>query len=198
MSKVITVLIILAIILIAVCILFLFPKTETDTSGDHNNYKTSNTNMTITSPSFNDNDYIPAKFTCDGSTSLTAGGGINPELDISGVPTAAKSLALVMHDPDAPMAGGFTHWLIWNVDPKTPVIKEGNLPVGSIEGKNSSGATSYVGPCPPSGVHHYHFTIYALSDIIDLRSGSDKKSLESEINKYLLARADLVGLYQRK
>ncbi len=138
--------------------------------------------MTITSTSFENNGYIPRRFTCDGENTI-------PELDISGVPAGAKSLALIMHDPDAPMAGGFTHWLVWNIDPKTSVIEDGDLPAGSIEGKNGSGTISYVGPCPPSGVHHYHFTIYALSAVIDLKSGSDKKSLEAEINRYLLAQA---------
>ncbi len=189
MPKIATIFVILVIISISVYVLFLFSKTKT----------TPNVNMIVTSPSFENDGYIPERFTCDGSTALTASGGdINPELDISGVPAETKSLALIVHDPDAPMAGGFTHWLVWNINPKTPVIKEESVPPGSLEGKNDSGKIGYIGPCPPSGVHHYHFTIYALSAIIDLKSGSDKKSLESEINKHLIAQADLVGLYQRK
>jgi len=155
--------------------------------------------MLITSPSFQNNSSIPQKFTCDGSTSLTAGGGnINPELQIQNVPANAKSLALIMHDPDAPVAGGFTHWLVWNIDSKTAVIKEGSVPVGSVEGKNGADKIGYIGPCPPSGVHHYHFQLYALDATLNLTLGGTKDQLESEIQKHLLAKAELIGLYQRQ
>ena len=187
--------------------------------------------MIITSPSFKDGEFIPSKFSCDGSTllttggstsldqaqdkslttggstsldvtrdkSFTAGGGdINPELQIQNVPAEAKSLALIMHDPDAPMAGGFTHWLVWNIDPKTTLIKEESVPPQSTEGKNDAQRIGYIGPCPPSGIHHYHFKLYALDAMLNLNSGAEKSALETEIKRHLIAQAEVVGLYQKK
>ena len=148
--------------------------------------------MTITSPSFQNNDYIPKKFSCEAEN-------INPELHIQNVPENTKSLALIMHDPDAPMPGGFTHWLIWNIDPKTEVIKENSVPAGATQGKISNGKPGYTGPCPPPGhgVHHYHFKLYALTAVLDLPASANKTDLESEIQKQLIAEAELIGLYAR-
>jgi Raf kinase inhibitor-like YbhB/YbcL family protein len=144
--------------------------------------------MILTSPSFNDGEMIPQKFTCDG-------GDINPELQIQNVPAAAKSLALILHDSDAPVAGGFTHWVVWNIDPSTAVIKQESIPPGSVEGRNDAGRTGYVGPCPPSGMHHYHFQFYALDAIIDLPTTAGAEELRAEIGKHLIGETELVGLY---
>ena len=183
------------VIVIVIGIVGIYAWTNRAGAPTTENLINSTSTMFITSPSFNNNERIPQKFTCDGFDKLTAGGGnVNPELDIGNVPAGAKSLALIMDDPDAPMASGFTHWLVWNIDPEVANIGEGSIPSGSVEGKNDSGKVGYVGPCPPSGIHHYHFTIYALNTMLDLKSGSDKASLQSEINKYLIAKADLVGL----
>ncbi|MBI4086103.1 MAG: YbhB/YbcL family Raf kinase inhibitor-like protein [Candidatus Liptonbacteria bacterium] len=146
--------------------------------------------MTITSPSFRENGSIPKKFTCQGEN-------INPELRFGGAPEEAKSLALIMHDPDAPMPGGFTHWVMWNIEPLTTAIKENSAPPGASEGKNGAGKTGYIGPCPPSGTHRYFFKLYALDAVLNLPAGADKNSLEAEINKHLLAEAEIIGLYQR-
>jgi len=149
-------------------------------------------NMIVISPSFQNNGYIPQKFTCEGEN-------INPELRIQDVPENAKSLALVMHDPDAPMPGGFTHWLIWNTNPKTTEMREGEKPSGSVESKNDGGKIGYTGPCPPlgHGVHHYYFKFYALDAVLNLPADASKKDLEAEIQKHLIAKAELVGLYSR-
>jgi Raf kinase inhibitor-like YbhB/YbcL family protein len=178
------------VIVIVIGIVGIYAWTNRAGAPTTENLINSTSTMFITSPSFNNNERIPQKFTCDG-------GNINPELDIGNVPAGAKSFALIMDDPDAPH-GTFTHWLVWNIDPEVTNIGEDSIPSGSVEGKNDSGRVGYIGPCPPSGIHHYHFIIYALSAIIDLKSGSDKKLLETEIDKYLIARVDLVGLYQRK
>ena len=146
--------------------------------------------MLLTSPSFNHNEKIPPKFTCDGPS-------INPELHILNVPDEAKSLALIMDDPDAP-GRTFTHWLVWNIDPKTTIIKQESKPPGSIEGQTDFGRTGYGGPCPPSGTHRYFFKLYALGAILNLSEGSDKKTLEQEIQEHLIEKAELVGLYSRK
>jgi Raf kinase inhibitor-like YbhB/YbcL family protein len=144
--------------------------------------------MIITSPSFNDGASIPRKFTCDG-------GGINPELQIQNVPAEAKTLALVLHDPDAPIAGGFAHWVVWNIDPNTSLIKEESVPPGAIEGKNSSGDLGFVAPCPHAGFHHYEFRLYALDRSLDISEGSTAEELERAIEGSILAEAVLTGIY---
>ena len=166
--------------------------------------------MIITSPSFQNNGYIPQKFTCEGEN-------ISPELRVQNVPENAKSLALIIDDPDAP-AGTFTHWTVWNIDPKITAIKENSVPpglpadlsaevlttteasikAGAVEGRTDFGKTGYGGPCPPSGKpHRYFFKLYALAAMLNLKAGADKAELEAEIQKHLIAKAELVGLYHR-
>jgi Raf kinase inhibitor-like YbhB/YbcL family protein len=147
--------------------------------------------MILTSPIFENGGAIPVKYTCDG-------GGINPELQIQNVPSGAKSLALIMHDPDAPRPGGFTHWVVWNIDPETTIIKTESVPPKSIEGMNSAGNTNYVAPCPHQGTHRYIFYLYALDSAIDLPVGASLESVKKEIEKHLLAETELMGTYQRK
>ena len=153
------------------------------------------TNMLLTSPSFNDSEIIPRKFTCDG-------GDINPEFQIQNVPAAAKSLALIMHDPDAPdpaapWPDGFTHWVVWNMHPATVFIKQESIPPGGVEGRNGGGRNNYIGPCPPSGTHHYHFRLYALDDIMDIPTTSGKTELEKAMKGHIIEETELVGLYLR-
>ncbi len=147
--------------------------------------------MIITSPSFEEHGSIPKKFTCDG-------GNINPEFIIQNVPAEAQSLVLIMHDPDAPMPGGFTHWAVWNIPPRTTVIKEESVPPGSSEGMNSRGA-GYTGPCPPPGApHHYEIQLYALDTVLDLQTdATGKPELESFMEGHILETATLTGLYAR-
>jgi hypothetical protein len=147
------------------------------------------TTMNITSSAFNQNDSIPSKFTCDGDN-------VSPELVIHSVPENAKSLAIILDDPDAPM-GTFTHWLIWNIDPKTDTIKEKSVPLGAIEGKNGAGRVGYIGPCPPSGTHHYHFTLYALDAMLDLPNGANREALLGKIQKHTIISTEFIGLYSR-
>lgn len=110
--------------------------------------------MTLSSSAFANNGAIPAKYTC-------AGANVSPPLTIAGVPSDAKSLALTVDDPDAP-GGTFRHWLVWKIPPSTTSIGEGQH-LG-VEEKNGFGKPGYGGPCPPSGLHHYVFTLYALAD----------------------------------
>jgi Raf kinase inhibitor-like YbhB/YbcL family protein len=147
--------------------------------------------MIITSSSFDDGSTIPKKFTCDG-------GDMNPELLIQNVPSEAQTLALVLHDPDAPMPGGFTHWTVWNIDPDTAIIKEESIPPGSIEGENDAHKVGYFGPCPPAGAsHHYRFQLYALDAVLDLPEGAPVAELRKKIETHRIADAELVGLYGR-
>jgi Raf kinase inhibitor-like protein, YbhB/YbcL family len=107
--------------------------------------------MKITSSVFQEGGNIPSKFTCDG-------GDTSPPLQIAEVPSGAKSLALVVDDPDAP-SGLFTHWMVWNISPQTNTIAEGSTPKG-VHGTNDFGKSGYGGPCPPSGTHRYYFKIF--------------------------------------
>jgi len=114
----------------------------------------------ITSPVFENNGFIPKKYTCDGVD-------INPQLLIANVPSETKSLALIVDDPDAP-AGTWVHWVVWNISPQTHEIKENSVPNGANQGLNDFRKRSYGGPCPPSGTHRYFFKLYALDTILTL------------------------------
>lgn len=146
--------------------------------------------MILTSPAFNDGEAIPKKYSCDGD-------GVNPELQIQNVPEAAKSLALILHDPDAPVPGGFTHWVLWNINPMTTMIKEESIPPGSIEGRNSAGQNNYAGMCPPQGTHRYYFRLYALDTMLDMQATTTAIQLEAKIAKHIVEKTELVGLYTR-
>jgi Raf kinase inhibitor-like YbhB/YbcL family protein len=148
--------------------------------------------MIITSSLFDDGGMIPRKFTCDG-------GDMNPELLVQNVPAEAQSLALILHDPDAPTPGGFAHWAVWNIDPRTSLIKEESIPSGSVEGTNDAGRVGYFGPCPPPNTvpHHYHFQLYALDAVLDLPDAAPAAALWAKIKEHSIATAELVGIYGR-
>lgn len=143
--------------------------------------------MNIISPSFKPGEEIPTEYTCDGEN-------ISPPLEFYDVPKNAKSLALIVDDPYAP-TGLFTHWIVWNIDPKLPEIEEGELANGAVEGVNSADRTGYTGPCPPSGTHHYYFKLYALSDLVDLPNSATRDELEVAMEELIIAKAEMVGIY---
>jgi Raf kinase inhibitor-like YbhB/YbcL family protein len=145
--------------------------------------------MQLQSSAFGNNQSIPTKYTCDD-------GDINPPLSIADVPATAKSLALVVNDPDAPSVN-WIHWLVWNIDPSTREITEGSVPEGATEGTNSFGKTSYGGPCPPSGTHRYFFNLYALDIVLDLSGDAKNQSLEGAMSGHIIDQAILIGLYQK-
>ena len=147
--------------------------------------------MKITSPAFQNNMNIPEKFTCDGE-------GINPALEIMDVPAGAKSLALIVDDPDAAGPGGFVHWVIFNIDPKTDRVEENSSPESAVRGQGSSGESKYVSPCPPSGAHRYFFKLYALDTLLDLESRATREDVEQAMQGHTLDQAELVGLYERR
>jgi Raf kinase inhibitor-like YbhB/YbcL family protein len=144
-------------------------------------------NLSIKSPVFESGKLIPRKYTCDGQD-------INPPLTIEGTPEEAKTLVLVVDDPDAP-SGTFDHWVVWNIPPSTGKIGENTVP--GIEGMNSSRQMGYMGPCPPSGTHRYFFKVYALDTELSLGSGSKKKDVEKSMLGHILAKGELMGLYSR-
>jgi hypothetical protein len=147
------------------------------------------TSMKLTSSAFANEGKIPVLYTCDG-------GNIHPPLAITGVPDAAKSLALIVDDPDAP-GGTFTHWVIWNIDPSTEEIGEGAIPQKSQEGTNSAGQIGFFPPCPPSGRHRYFFTLYALDAKLGLDGKATKTDVEKAIAGHVMAQSLLVGVYTR-
>ncbi len=121
----------------------------------------------------------------------------NPHLKISNVPANARSLVLIMDDPDAKAAVGkiWVHWVIWNIDPTTNEIPEGTIPNGSIEGTSDFGEIGYGGPAPPDKRHTYFFKIYALDSKLDLPKGSNKMQLEEAIKGHVVSEAVLTGTF---
>lgn len=145
--------------------------------------------MKITSSAFQQGGNIPSKFTCDESDT-------SPPLQITGIPSNAKTLVLIVDDPDAP-GGLFTHWLVWNIPAQTNSMAEGSAPKG-VHGTNDFGKSGYKGPCPPPGTHRYSFKIFALDRELDLRSGAKRSQVDAAIKGHIIAQGELVGRYARK
>ncbi len=146
--------------------------------------------ISITSSAFQAGGDIPAKFTCNGAN-------ISPELHISGVPSEAKSLVLIVDDPDAPR-GLFTHWIAWNIDPKTTRVGENSGPAGAVQGTNDFGKGNYGGPCPPSGTHRYFFKIFALDTKLELKASARRAELDAAMRGHVLAQGELMARYSHK
>ena len=145
------------------------------------------TAMKITSSAFEHNQMIPPKYACQGED-------INPKLIISQVPEEAKSLALIVDDPDAPM-GTWTHWVVFDIPPETGEIKEDTIP--GIQGNNNFGRNDWGGPCPPGGTHRYFFKIYALDTKLDLKEGAKKNEIEDAMKDHILDKAEMIGVYKK-
>ena len=145
--------------------------------------------MKITSSAFQQGTNIPSKFSCDGTNT-------SPPLQISDVPPEAKSLVLIVDDPDAP-SGLFTHWAIWNISPQTSTIAEGSTPKG-VQATNDFGRSGYGGPCPPSGTHRYYFKIFALDRELDLPFGAKRSQLDAAMKGHVVGQGELMGRYSRK
>jgi Raf kinase inhibitor-like YbhB/YbcL family protein len=145
--------------------------------------------MKISSGAFPDNGVIPAKYTCDGQDLI-------PPLTFSGVPAEARSLVLVVDDPDAPV-GIWDHWVLWSIPPETREVEEGKSPSG-ITGRNSWGKNSWGGPCPPDREHRYFFKLYALDAALTLPPSAGKGDLEMAMKGHILAEAQLIGRYDRQ
>jgi hypothetical protein len=146
-------------------------------------------NMRLTSPAFQNNELIPTKYACDGND-------ISPPLEISDVSDNAKSLALIVDDPDA-LGGTWVHWTVFNIDPQTVQISENSVPDKAIQGMTSFGRSGYGGPCPPSGTHHYYFKLYALDKELDLDSSAKKQDIENAIQSHVIQQTELIGQYRK-
>ena len=143
--------------------------------------------MKVTSQAFTDGGKIPDKYTLYGENRV-------PPLHLEDVPEKARSVALIVHDPDA-TRGDFCHWLLFNMDPKIRDIKEDRVPVMSMQGRNDFGEIEYDGPKPPSGEHRYLFDSYALDTVLPLSRGCSRNAIEKEMKGHVLDEATLMGKY---
>ncbi len=147
--------------------------------------------LTLTSSAFTQGGQIPSQFTCDGVD-------YSPQLSWKDVPTNTQSFVLTMDDPDAP-AGTWDHWILYNIPATTHELAENiqQLPPGTQIGSNSWRHTSYNGPCPPDREHRYFFKLYALDAKLNLQNGATKAEVETALHKHLIAKAELMGRYNR-
>jgi len=144
--------------------------------------------MYLSSKLFGHNGNFPIDCTCDGKETT-------PPLEIYGVPKGAKSLALILRDPDAP-SGQFYHWVVWNIDPHTKEIPAGSVPNGAIQGLTTTKNNFYIGPCPPSGTHRYFFDLYALDKILTLPEKTTAPQLKAAMEGHILEQAELMARYR--
>jgi Raf kinase inhibitor-like YbhB/YbcL family protein len=145
--------------------------------------------ITVRSPAFQHEQPIPSRYTCDGDDQP-------PPLAWDGVPADAAAVALIVDDPDAPR-GTFVHWVLLDMPTATTQLDTDALPASAVQAKNSAGRASYFGPCPPSGTHHYRFTIYALSQPTGLRDGAELDEALRAVESTATANGRLVGTYAR-
>lgn len=147
--------------------------------------------LSITSPAFEPEGRIPTRHAGDGED-------VSPPLLISGVPRGAQELALICHDPDAPLPRGFTHWVCSGISVDTSEIPEGGG-AAFTEGVNDFGGTGYSGPMPPEGhgLHHYYFWVYALDSSLNAEPGLTRRDLLELMDGRILEQARLVGTYER-
>lgn len=151
--------------------------------------------MRLSSPAFEPQASIPQRFTADGAN-------VSPPLEWSDVPKDAKSLALIVEDPDAPDPAApkvvWSHWVVYNIPPDTRGLPEkGPLPDGAIEGLNDWKKSGWGGPSPPVGRHRYFFRLFALDVHLSRLGRPTKANLEQEMKGHVLATAELVGTYAR-
>jgi len=143
----------------------------------------------VTSSAFAESGQIPERYTCDGDE-------VSPPLAWSGVPEDAAALALVVDDPDAP-SGTYTHWVVLDIPLATTSSEEGGVPAGGVQAETSARAAAYAGPCPPSGTHHYRFTIVALDAATGLAEGTSLDQALGAVDDHVIARGTLIGTYSR-
>jgi len=151
--------------------------------------------LKLSSPAFSHNGLIPEQYTCDGANKA-------PPLAWSNVPAGAKSLALIVDDPDAPDPKApkrtFVHWVVYNLSPTATSIGEGGkLPAGAGEGVNDAKKVGYGGPCPPIGRHRYFFKLYALDTMLADLGTPTKQKLEEAMRGHTIEHTELIGLYER-
>jgi Raf kinase inhibitor-like YbhB/YbcL family protein len=154
--------------------------------------------FTLSSPSFRNNQPMPAKHSCEGEDA-------SPALKWDGAPAGTKSFALICDDPDAP-GGTWVHWVIYGMGVSTTELPERVVKTDTVaalggvkQGMNDFGNSGYGGPCPPRGhgIHHYHFRLYALDAELNLAPRVKRHQLDAAMKGHILAQTELVGTYQR-
>lgn len=143
--------------------------------------------MRLTSPAFDDGGTIPARYTCDGDD-------VTPPLAWDEVPDATAAFVLVVDDPDA---DGFVHWLLTDIPGDARELPEAGGDGVGMPGHNDFGRTGWGGPCPPSGEHRYVFTLYALSEPIQIDADAKAAQVRDSIAHRLIGEARLTGVYAR-
>ncbi len=148
-------------------------------------------NLSVSSKAFEQHGKIPRQYTGDGDNK-------SPPISWKGLPDGTRQLALVCHDPDAPMPKGFTHWVVYGIPAEASGIPEG-AGMSFVQGLNGMGKPGYIGPAPPQGhgLHHYYFWLYALGDGPELKPGLSHEALLGAIAGRVLGQARLVGTYER-
>jgi len=197
----------------AFCVLFLLLlgcKRETPSAGDSWTPLASGSAATdtaprsnamtlkITSSAFQQGGSIPAKYTCEGQD-------VSPPLAWAGAPSSAKSIAIIVDDPDAPDPAKpqrvYVHWVLYNIPGGISSLSENasrsGLPKGAVQGKNDWGKPQYGGPCPPIGRHRYFFKVYALDTELTGLSGATKADVERAMKGHIVDSGELVGTYQK-
>lgn len=144
--------------------------------------------LKVRSPAFEGHKSIPDRHTANGENTA-------PPLEWSGAPEGTKAFAIVVHDPDAPLVDGFTHWVAYGIPADAAGVPEGGG--GVVHGTNSMGEQGYMGPAPPAGhgPHHYYFWVYALDDELDLPPGLDRRGLHDRIEDHVIEQARVIGTY---
>ncbi|HSK19475.1 MAG TPA: YbhB/YbcL family Raf kinase inhibitor-like protein [Longimicrobiales bacterium] len=151
--------------------------------------------LQLTSPAFAHNAVIPREHTCDGADT-------SPPLAWTGVPEDARSLALIVDDPDAPDPAApkrtYVHWVLYDIPTSVMSLDAGSAPPdGARDGINDWNRTGYGGPCPPIGRHRYFFKLYALDTALGDLEQPAKAALERAMDGHIVARAELVGTYEK-
>lgn len=148
--------------------------------------------MKLSSPSFAHGGKIPTLYTCEGAD-------LSPPLKIEEVPKEAKSLVLIVDDPDVPefvrKDRMWVHWVVYDLSPETTEIPENQVPPGTL-GIGTGGEAKYQGPCPPDREHRYFFKLYALDQELSLPPGKRKEEVEKAMQGHVIAEAVLIGKYQ--
>lgn len=155
--------------------------------------------LMLQSNAFENGGTIPSKYTCEGED-------ISPDLTWLGVPETARSLVLIVDDPDAPDPNApkmtWVHWVLYNIPPEVSILPEGmlsaKLPPGTEEGLNDWKRTGYGGPCPPIGRHRYFHKLYALDTVLEgMKTPPTKAEVVAAMKGHITAQAELVGTYQK-
>ena len=158
--------------------------------------------LTVTSPTLKAGETIPRDYTADGKN-------VSPPLQWSGAPAPTKEFAVICDDPDVPMPQPFVHWVIYKIPGTAKGLPE-NIPIdpaaampadvaGAVQGTSGFRRPIYRGPAPPPGKpHHYHFTVYAIDAVLDLKPGLTKAELLEAIKGHVVGEGELVAIYERK